>query len=693
MKSILHVATLCAVTLVYGLLAAFTAAEAADPVLFFSDLDWGPKSGWEGSSVRGAAVTIWGRNFGATRGSSYVTVNGAQASDYAEWGAAGPARGLERITFWLNSSCQDGDGQITVTVGGVPSNPLPFKVMSGVIYFIAPSGSNSNDGLYATSQGGSKGPFRDLYMFNPGTLSNGKNPSGDGQYIVYVRSGQYSRLDVDEAFVALRGPYGGETKRKALVGYPAETPVLNTSSATRGVIWEAAYSPYGRINYFTFAKLRVEGGTSAFGVWGDYTRVVGNYMKDMLAEAWTGVVMVDNSQNTVVFGNMFEHCGYDSYKHNIYVKTHPDYVSGDKSVDQCNIGWNEFADATAGSDARGGVIFISRASGTNGKYTRNVQIHDCFFRGGNMDFIYIGDNVDIGDVFIYNNILRGGSSINGGMTFYAGTNNVYLYNNTFYQIGLPNQAMVWGTELAHAYFRNNIWYSSAGQAFCNLESWRGATFSFDHDLFYDPDGATSLPTGDNITTVSALRGDPKLANPAGNDFHILTGSPAIDSGIATVSSLVSRDYDGSRRPQGSAFDIGALEYSTITSVQLFSITPVALDFGNLEADKTLLISNLSGSPLSWTAQTDQPWLSVAPSQGTALSEPVVLNVAVDRRTLAAGAYSGHVTLTAVSTSTTVPVLMSCTPDTVPPARPQGVRVIFDSGSSQERLDLERKNTR
>src|SRR5206468_2532910 len=81
------------------------------PTLFFSDLTWGPKTGWEGSTTKGAAITIWGKNFGAIRGTSYITVNGAQlnaTTDYAEWDAVGPARGLERITFWLNNTATDG---------------------------------------------------------------------------------------------------------------------------------------------------------------------------------------------------------------------------------------------------------------------------------------------------------------------------------------------------------------------------------------------------------------------------------------------------------------------------------------------------------------------------------------------------------------------------------------------------------
>src|SRR5215831_18360283 len=112
-----------------GMLPAM--AFGANPVLHFSDLTWGPKTGWEGSAVRGAAVTVWGVNFGSTRGTSFVTVNGAALtsdSDYAEWAASGGARGLQRITFWLNSTVADGAGNITVTVNGASSNSLPFMV-------------------------------------------------------------------------------------------------------------------------------------------------------------------------------------------------------------------------------------------------------------------------------------------------------------------------------------------------------------------------------------------------------------------------------------------------------------------------------------------------------------------------------------------------------------------------------------
>ncbi len=589
-------------------------SSAAPPVLYFSDLDWGPKTGWEGSPVKGAAITVWGKNLGASRGGSYITVNGVRLtndSDYAEWGVVGPARGLERITFWLNAACTDGPGSITVTVDGVTSNALPFTVAPGTIYFIAPDGSNSNNGLYATNRGAGSGPFRDLYMFNPGLdsmhSSANRNPSGDGQYIVYVRAGTYTTLDVDGAFIALRGPYGAPDKRKALVGYPGETPVLNAAAAQRGVVWAATYSPYGRLNYFTFAKLKVVNGTTAFELWGDYNRVVGNHMKDMLAEAWSGVVMVDNSQYTRIYGNFFDHNGFDSYKHNVYVKTHRDYISGDKSVDYTYIGWNEFANAYSGADRRGGVIFISRESGTTGKYTDHTYIHDNYFRDGDMDFIYIGDSVAIGDVYVYNNIFSGGTSINGGITLYDGTNNAYFYNNTFYQIGAPDQPMVWATGTARGYFKNNIWFSRPGQQFLMVESYRGATCQLERDLFYDADGSTALPSGAGISVSASFVGNPMFVNPVAGDFHLLAASPAVDAGVSAVSSLVTRDYDGNPRPVGSGYDIGALEFVTPGGISV-SISPGAVTLGPGQSQQfTATVSGTGNTAVTW---------SMSPSVGT-----------------------------------------------------------------------------
>ena len=90
-------------------------AIAASPVIYFSDLTDGPTSGWEGSSTKGAAVTIWGLNFGTLRGTSYITCGGINLmnnGDYAEWGTG---RGLRRPAGLDQAAERGGRGGV---VGG-----------------------------------------------------------------------------------------------------------------------------------------------------------------------------------------------------------------------------------------------------------------------------------------------------------------------------------------------------------------------------------------------------------------------------------------------------------------------------------------------------------------------------------------------------------------------------------------------
>jgi hypothetical protein len=63
-----------------------------------------------------------------------------------------------------------------------------------------------------------------------------------------------------------------------------------------------------------------------------------------------------------------------------------------------------------------------------------------------------------------------------------------------------------------------------------------------------------------MTVTGSLTGDPKFVNTATYDFHLQSGSPAVDAGTNSVSTHVKSDYAGATRPQGTAYDIGAHEY-------------------------------------------------------------------------------------------------------------------------------------
>jgi hypothetical protein len=74
-----------------------------------------------------------------------------------------------------------------------------------------------------------------------------------------------------------------------------------------------------------------------------------------------------------------------------------------------------------------------------------------------------------------------------------------------------------------------------------------------------------LANGGTITNT--IIADPKFIHgflDGTGDYHVQTGSPAIDAG--TSSNAPSTDFAGNTRPQGGGYDIGAYEYSSATQI-------------------------------------------------------------------------------------------------------------------------------
>src|SRR5580765_5235193 len=118
--------------------AAFVYAQSAPPRIFFSDLESGPNSG--GQNNNGVWVTIWGKGFGATQGTSTVTVGAGAVASYPLWSDG-------KIIFQLGVAAKT--GSIIVNVPGVgASNGLPFTVRAGNISFVATTGNAANTGSF-----------------------------------------------------------------------------------------------------------------------------------------------------------------------------------------------------------------------------------------------------------------------------------------------------------------------------------------------------------------------------------------------------------------------------------------------------------------------------------------------------------------------------------------------------------------
>jgi hypothetical protein len=126
----------------------------------------------------------------------------------------------------------------------------------------------------------------------------------------------------------------------------------------------------------------------------------------------------------------------------------------------------------------------------------------------------------------YNNLAWSNST---GLGIDHGAVAVQAYNNTTYNNG---RGIYIGSGSSQADVKNNI-------------SYRNSTALVDN--------------GSQTSKSHNLTSDPGFIDPTRLDFRLRAGSPAIDSGISLT--IVTQDFSYTPRPQGSAHDIGAFEFS------------------------------------------------------------------------------------------------------------------------------------
>jgi parallel beta-helix repeat protein len=126
---------------------------------------------------------------------------------------------------------------------------------------------------------------------------------------------------------------------------------------------------------------------------------------------------------------------------------------------------------------------------------------------------------------------------------------------------------------------NNILAPRPGQVALNIRLARSdftvdpRTVSEGNDLLDVPAAAISVWWGDSVGTLSQFQSrngagwgigsmtvDPRFVDEFGFNFHLQSGSPAIDKGNTAKGS--STDFDGHSRPSGLATDMGAYEFAS-----------------------------------------------------------------------------------------------------------------------------------
>ncbi|MGH9703868.1 MAG: hypothetical protein ACRD4K_10870, partial [Candidatus Acidiferrales bacterium] len=328
-------------------LASICSAQA--PVILFTDLNSGPNSGGESvTGFSGAYVTLYGNYFGASQGTSTVTLNGVDCLRVVSWGNSW--LWYQTIVVQLGSTCSSGNFSVsvngylssspTITLNGTPVNPSAFAVRPGNIRCVSPSGADSSNGLWPNCQ-----------LTVPAAVHNSVLQPGD---IIYVRGGVTATTTdpvvSDTCNICLLEHGGTAGNPVALVGYPGENVILGSATFAGDAI-RVPNSP-NIANYWTIANLHLQG-NAALGVDGGANsttgwRVIGN---DMYCPNGTEGISedacfeADVTKGMVFYGNKVHDTSVNVAQSKVSKLYHAVYWSTDSNG--IDVGWNEVGKSAA----------------------------------------------------------------------------------------------------------------------------------------------------------------------------------------------------------------------------------------------------------------------------------------------------------------------------------------------------------
>lgn len=507
--------------------------------IFYTDLISGPNSGGENNA--GVFVTIWGKNFGSSREASSVTVGGGTVAAYRLWTDA-------KIIVQLGSAARSGN--IVVTTSNGNSNGVSFTVRNGNIYFVATNGNDQNSGSFSS-------PWK--------TIKKAVNSIAAGDTI-YVQGGvSQTALDNFDASLSIETS-GTNGSPKALVVYPGASVTIGSTTlefGTRVPNIDIAATDW------IFSGLILRGRMTALDIGGTGSsrwRVVGNDISCPVGNGVTGCFAASLASNIKFYGNEvhgISKSGTQPSKqyHAVYFTTDTNHVE---------VGWNHIHD----NDTCRALQFHSSplADGT-GLNQYDLSVHDNRIHGDVCDGINFATvDPSKGAIRVWNNIIynvgRGPDPPDDAANYTcvyvpgytnAGTDGrgtVEVFNNTFFNCGsrrtLPSTGAIGRGEYSPNLIielKNNIVSAESGENYISEESTttyiRGS-----HNLFFGAGSAPAFLTG----SISA---DPLFVSKTTADFHLRSGSPAINAG---VSNFVYTDFDGVARPTGATHDLGAFEF-------------------------------------------------------------------------------------------------------------------------------------
>ena len=516
-------------------------AQSLPPRIFFSDLESGPNTG--GQNGKGAFVTIYGRNFGATRGTSTATVGGGAVDNCPLWTDT-------KVACQLGPAAQTGN--IVISVGGQASNGVPFTMRPGNIYFVSPVGSDTNPGTFAA-------PFK--------TPAKGKNALTPGDTLYLMDGINTSAIDDFSAALNLRSS-GVPGLPKAIVAYPGASVTLGSDATPQRAILapDVVGKPW---TDWVIAGLTLRANDAALEMVGAQRwRVVGNDISCPNGHGASACAHGDTALFVKFLGNNVHDAGTNQVGgiaeqklyHSVYFSTDSNHVE---------VGWNTIVPNGGGCRA---LQFHSSPNGAGTGFNQfDLSVHDNLIHDARCDGINFATvDPSQGKVEAYNNVIYRaglgpdpGASANYSCIAVLGNTNagsppglsaaVQISNNTLYDCGARQNpdsgGMTTGTNGAIAVaMNNNIFFLLPGETHFTGSS-KTANVTGSNNLFFGAGAGPTFLTGN-------VNADPLFLDPLRFNFRLSATSPAIAAGIRTG---ILFDFDGLPRPQ-LGYTIGAFEF-------------------------------------------------------------------------------------------------------------------------------------
>ncbi len=541
--------------------------------LLFVDMTSAPNSGWGNNSNKGAAITVWGIGLGKSRGDSYITVGGVKLtadSDYGRWGEAWPTPFWSRVTFWLNDGMHAGNSDITITVNGKTSNPLPFTIREGRILFISASGINGNGSLSS--------PFNYTQAGGHGIGYVDDMLAGD---IYYFRGGNYDKkVNEGNSILWLRHTeaVGTEQQPIAMIAYPGEKPVFTiptyNTNLNKGIRLSNKY------NVFSGFKIDSEWMTADLS--GSYHRLIGNDLIGLknFYGGGTGIVTTGGSGNKIL-GNAI-HGGNSKDRFD-----HATYFSGCAYEEGSHLGWNYVFNNDFG---RGPELAINHQE-NRCEPDNPQQIIKAHFVFNNIvdcspqravalnvyDLSYDTGEIAPEPTYVYNNLFLNCGTLDTVNTNHIGwapalianTAHTRFYNNVLYNTHYLGFQISGGVLSSR--FQNNILVMNSSSVLDNdradiyLQNDAPDKSIVSNNLFFDM-GDSAMNTQHIDTQTNMMEQDPLFVNPDQLDFSLQADSPAFDAGTSDLLFEVpAPDYAPINRDitfliREGAYDLGLFEY-------------------------------------------------------------------------------------------------------------------------------------